>query len=383
MIDYFPYILFVLFLFIGSLLEVMGYREDQMKYVRWFILGFLLVFVGLRFNTGADWNNYKLAFESISEGIKSTGWESGFIVLMKVIFYLFGNYYVLQFLVTSLLLYSLNKFYTNNTNYPILSMTLFVLIFFTSILMAQLRQSIAMSVILIGAKYVFERNFLKYLIIVVLACLFHVSAIVALPIYFLNRKISTTISVLLILTVQVFYFFPSVILNMVETIVVIFPSRFQRLFEVYVGTSYADKVEFSSGVYYIATLLFLIVVLFLSKKSTDKSIYFHNTLIILIILYSLSKAFLILERFQSYYYVFAIVCVVNMLDLKISSIKLNATKIISFAIIYSFFLFPLIKDLTNTNVGTRTGRKFNYAYVPYYNVLNYPPEATKRLDWNQ
>ena len=74
MIDYFPYILFVLFLFIGSLLEVMGYREDQMKYVRWFILGFLLVFVGLRFNTGADWNNYKLAFESISEGIKSTGW---------------------------------------------------------------------------------------------------------------------------------------------------------------------------------------------------------------------------------------------------------------------------------------------------------------------
>ena len=72
-----------------------------------------------------------------------------------------------------------------------------------------------------------------------------------------------------------------------------------------------------------------------------------------------------------------------MLDLKISSIKLNATKIISFAIIYSFFLFPLIKDLTNTNVGTRTGRKFNYAYVPYYNVLNYPPEATKRLDWNQ
>lgn len=383
MIDYFPYILFVLFLFIGSLLEVMGYREDQMKYVRWFILGFLLVFVGLRFNTGADWNNYKLAFESISEGIKSTGWESGFIVLMKVIFYLFGNYYVLQFLVTSLLLYSLNKFYTNNTNYPILSMTLFVLIFFTSILMAQLRQSIAMSVILIGAKYVFKRNFLKYLIIVVLACLFHVSAIVALPIYFLNRKISTTISVLLILTVQVFYFFPSVILNMVETIVVIFPSRFQRLFEVYVGTSYADKVEFSSGVYYIATLLFLIVVLFLSKKSTDKSIYFHNTLIILIILYSLSKAFLILERFQSYYYVFAIVCVVNMLDLKISSIKLNATKIISFAIIYSFFLFPLIKDLTNTNVGTRTGRKFNYAYVPYYNVLNYPPEATKRLDWNQ
>lgn len=383
MIDYFPYILFVLFLFIGSLLEVMGYREDQMKYVRWFILGFLLVFVGLRFNTGADWNNYKLAFESISEGIKSTGWESGFIVLMKVIFYLFGNYYVLQFLVTSLLLYSLNKFYTNNTNYPILSMTLFVLIFFTSILMAQLRQSIAMSVILIGAKYVFERNFLKYLIIVVLACLFHVSAIVALPIYFLNRKISTTISVLLILTVQVFYFFPSVILNMVETIVVIFPSRFQRLFEVYVGTSYADKVEFSSGVYYIATLLFLIVVLFLTKKSTDKSIYFHNTLIILIILYSLSKAFLILERFQSYYYVFAIVCVVNMLDLKISSIKLNATKIISFAIIYSFFLFPLIKDLTNTNVGTRTGRKFNYAYVPYYNVLNYPPEATKRLDWNQ
>lgn len=383
MIDYFPYILFVLFLFIGSLLEVMGYREDQMKYVRWFILGFLLVFVGLRFNTGADWNNYKLAFESISEGIKSTGWEPGFIVLMKVIFYLFGNYYVLQFLVTSLLLYSLNKFYTNNTNYPILSMTLFVLIFFTSILMAQLRQSIAMSVILIGAKYVFERNFLKYLIIVVLACLFHVSAIVALPIYFLNRKISTTISVLLILTVQVFYFFPSVILNMVETIVVIFPSRFQRLFEVYVGTSYADKVEFSSGVYYIATLLFLIVVLFLTKKSTDKSIYFHNTLIILIILYSLSKAFLILERFQSYYYVFAIVCVVNMLDLKISSIKLNATKIISFAIIYSFFLFPLIKDLTNTNVGTRTGRKFNYAYVPYYNVLNYPPEATKRLDWNQ
>ena len=66
MLDYLPYIVLVLLLFAGSLLEVCGFRKDQVKIVRYFVFAFLLLFIGLRYNTGADWAAYIEAFNTMS-----------------------------------------------------------------------------------------------------------------------------------------------------------------------------------------------------------------------------------------------------------------------------------------------------------------------------
>lgn len=382
MLDYLPYILLITILFIGSLLEVLGYRKDQMKVVRWGILAFLLFFIGLRFNTGSDWSIYIDNFEKVPTGDYDTQWEAGYLFIMRIVYYLAKSYYVLQFLVTYLLLYSLNKFFTRNTDYPILAISLFVVIFFSSIMMAQVRQSIALSIILLGSKYLFSGNKLKFLLVILVACLFHVSAIVALLLLILNVKINKNIAIFGVILLQILCFFSNLILDFIRLIAPILPSRLEYLINVYMGTYFIQGADIGLGLYYVIMILLFVVFILFSDKIKHSNIS-YNTLTITIMLYALSKVCIVLDRFLPYFYVFAILQMLSCLDLKLVGVKLRLTRTILFLLIYVFFTIPLLSGVRNDTINEQTNRPNNYGYVPYYNLIGHPKEAEKRLDWYQ
>lgn len=383
MLAYLPYIVLVLLLFAGSLLEVSGFRNDQVKIVRYFVFAFLLMLVGLRYNTGADWAMYTKAFETIPIEGNYPQWELGFVLVSNLFYYLFGNYYVLQFCATLFLLYALFKFYVARTNYPILSIAIFISMFFISIMMAQVRQSIALAIILLGNKYIFERKSLPFVLTVAIAAMFHISAIFALPLYLLNRKMNKVLAVLLLGFSQIFYFFPELLAHLLDFIQPALPGRIGRLVASYSGSMFAKKVAFGTGLYYIASLIVCFILL-IQTQNNEKTCFYRNALLVAFIITAMSNSMTIIGRFQSYYMVFGIVVCANMLDeIKFKSIAMAATKAVLMVVLFVYFMYPFQSSLRSTAISVLTGRPSNYGYVPYYNVLSYPPEADSRLDWHQ
>ena len=247
--------------------------------------------------------------------------------------------------------------------------------------MAQVRQSIALSVILLSTNYIFKRDFIKYALMVALACMFHISAIVAIILYFLNTKWSKTFSLFIILASQVFYFFPGSVLKIVDIIVPLMPQRIGEIAQDYLNSLFANKAQFNTGLFYIVTVIISTVSVLLANKDDEKMPFFSNSLVVAIVIMSMANAMMIIARFQSYFYVYGIVCIVNLLNIKIKNINSYAIKSVIASILFLFFSFKTINVIRSNNISSITNRVENYALVPYYNVISYPQEATERLDW--
>lgn len=385
MLDIFPYILLFLLLWIGVMGEIFSVKSVQLTLLRGFVLLFLVVFLGLRFNTGADWFSYTTAFEQMPKQGNYLGWEIGYVWLSNLFYYIFGNYYFLQFFSTYFLFFAVWRVYKKYSNYPMFSLSIFVLLFVLSLLTAQVRQSWAVAILLLGTPYIFDGKFVRFFLVVLCASFFHVSAILALPLYFLNRKVSWTITIPLILLSQVFFFFPDLTSKIIEFLIPYLPERLGKIAEGYLKDSiFSGKASFNTGMYYITTLvIYMYVLLFLYKKNNGQRCFFINSLVVAVMIKSISLSFPVLERFMVYYFVFGVLAFSYVLDLKIQNIKQQIVRAGMALLLFVFFLAPCLKMLLSTETNKLTKRANNYGWVPYYNVISYPEEALYRKDWNQ
>jgi hypothetical protein len=381
--QYVPYIILLVLLTVSCIVELLNVKGYQKNAVRIIVMTILTLFIGLRFHTGADWGLYINYFYKFAEIGNKTSWEIGYCILSKIIYYLFGNYYILQFLATFLFIYSLNKFYSQNTEYPILAFTIFVFIYFISLFMAQVRQSIALSIVLLSTNYIFKKDFIKFSIMIVLACMFHISAIVAISLYFLNVKWSKSVSLLIILISQIFYFFPDIVLKSLDIVVPFMPERIGHLAQSYLNSLFAKKAQFNTGLFYIGTVLISSASVLLPDEKDEKYCFFSNSLVVAVFIMAMSNAMMILARFQSYFYVYGIVCIANLLNIKIKNIQSNSFRLILVMSLILFFSYRSISVIINNNISKITQRAENYALVPYYNLISHPEEAKERLDWYQ
>lgn len=118
--------------------------------------------------------------------------EFGYIGFNWAIAHITSNRYIFIFLYTicmyAIILYSFRKY---AKNYPLASILFMALVFYFSF--TYLRQMFAAAIIGLSIKYIIERKFLKYCAIIIAAFLFHNSAIIFFPMYFIaDRKYSKT-----------------------------------------------------------------------------------------------------------------------------------------------------------------------------------------------
>ncbi|EPN6882162.1 MULTISPECIES: EpsG family protein [unclassified Providencia] len=144
---------------------------------------FVLLFTGLRGNVGQDIPNYKeihknitLYYDHIEYGFyylviffKWINLDFTFFIFFSSIFFIFLYYYALyKFLGVGLVIFAFLFIFCD------------LYMYFN---MSGIRQGIALSIVLLSGYYAYKRNFIKFIILVFLATLFHKSAIVALLIY--------------------------------------------------------------------------------------------------------------------------------------------------------------------------------------------------------
>lgn len=169
--------------------------QNRLNKTMLFICFILLVFqIGLRWETGTDWYPYLEFFKY--EKFKSLfdpteGFELGYVIFNRLIYIISDNYSVLLFIHAILFFSLLIKSFKIYTPYVILTLFLYYSIHVG--MTGSNRQLLALAIGMFGVTKLLNGKKYLFFISIVLSCLFHMSALLLLVYYFLNRKINNSI----------------------------------------------------------------------------------------------------------------------------------------------------------------------------------------------
>ncbi len=187
----FVYIVLVLCCsFNGYIMDKFSNRNCKNFKHLWYITFFLLFIVSaLRFEVGRDYTDtYVLAYKKIVAGVKNVRMDIG----LKIIYVLMAQIQANEqwiFIITSFLVnwFACKNIVEQSPNYK-LSFWIYLCGTFYFFSMNGVRQSIAMMMFYYSFRFIKERNLKKYLIINGIGFLFHSSAVMFLPLYFVLDK---------------------------------------------------------------------------------------------------------------------------------------------------------------------------------------------------
>lgn len=187
------YIITLLMIFVAGLIEI-NFNKSNLSIKLIFAVLFIIIVaqIGLRWETGTDWNTYLQNFENTNDILivianSLIGFEFGYGLLVYF-FKFFSTTYSLFLLFHALFFYAI-IFKTFKKYSPFLTISL--LIYYASNLgiVGSNRQLIAIAICLTSIKFVLARNWKSFFSIVFIASLFHTSAILFSFYYFLNKTI--------------------------------------------------------------------------------------------------------------------------------------------------------------------------------------------------
>jgi len=283
------------------------------------IISQFILFHGLRhYSVGVDSVRYYQRFlqaaniDSFKEIFSLHRFEPLYTLLEGTIG-IFTDNYTIFFLGTSLLIFiPVGIFIYKYSNNYFMSIFLFIVLGYFDFSMNVVRQSIAMSISLIGYKYAKEKKFLKFLLIVLIASLFHYSAVVIFPIYFLTnlkprREYIYSIGILLVALTA----FNNQIAQFIHS-----------FYYKYVVTTYVPDHDITGSIGMTGIFMLAIIILGyliqnpLSRNVDQKSRGLFYIIVTSFLLHSLSTYSYMFKRLSMYYLIYMIIYIPEILDSK-------------------------------------------------------------------
>ncbi|EGQ7899948.1 EpsG family protein [Vibrio parahaemolyticus] len=178
------YIVFLI-IFLIAILDVLK-KSEYIKIAQLLLFSFVLViFSGLRFNVGWDFDNYKMIFEERGnlQSIYEMKMEPGYLLLNTLSKEISDNYTLLFFIVALLSISLKLIFIRKYSPYFALSLLYYFALYFLAKEMGQIRQALAVSLLLISTIYIIKEQWTKFFILVCLATSIHISSIVFFAAY--------------------------------------------------------------------------------------------------------------------------------------------------------------------------------------------------------
>lgn len=262
----------ILILFSLLLITIGIFLPNKFNKIVFYIFLFSLWFISaFRYMIGWDYESYIFLFENVNLNSIFPEITLNLIsVFLREHNFTFQTLFVIYSTVTFYFLWiGLKKF----TNRDYFFMTLSIYFFCTLPLLywnsfSYIRQCVAVSIFFWSSQFIISREFKKYFIAILLATLWHYSAIILILAYWfctLNLKIKHYVLVFIIsLILNVFYVIP-IILESILSIVGIYANYLD-----------AAKADFSSGITAIFSIfMFFISLLFKNKDEKSEKVFFN------------------------------------------------------------------------------------------------------------
>lgn len=343
-------------------------NDNVKKYIEIITLIVLCIISGTRYNIGgSDYGVYKQIFEkspvlfksSIDVSLKvfeSIGVEIGYLFFNSIVKTLGFNFYGLT-LIHSIFFYTCMyiglKKYVKNFNFFII-IFLYKLFYYNTFI--SMRQSIAIAIFFLVFKYIEERKFFKYAFGCILAFLFHNSAIILLPIYFINKLTITKKKYAIIMIVGVIF----LILNVTNVLVVNPQNILLKMFngndrailklDLYFNASTEDlNIIHSLEFYLIGVIIYIFFDRLSQNTENEKYANFKSIIkfyIILVPVFTIFRTWGIVTRIKDYFiftYAVILYCIIKLNKRKYELLVYVCVIIISF--------YGYIRFITRFNKG--------------------------------
>ena len=184
-------LLFFLFYIVAFYLETKGGKNrDTMLVLACIVLVLLAGFRGL------DWSDtgvYVWSFIDHTPSIFNFSFsdtpygynEKGFYLLQVLVRTITDNYTIFFLVVSALSFYFLYKDFKQYSIFPLVGLCVYISRFLFGRHFMQIRAGLAYAILMLSIKYIFEKDWKRFFLIVFIAWLFHRSCIIAIPLYFI------------------------------------------------------------------------------------------------------------------------------------------------------------------------------------------------------
>ncbi len=321
----------------------------------------LIIFIGLRYEIGVDWEQYlDLMYQVKGDSLIETlgGLEPGYKVL-NFIGAQFNNIYIVNSLSALIFLIGL-IFYSNKQTYPWLSLIIAFPVLIIIVGMGFQRQSCAIGIELFALLAMEEKKYFKAILLIIIASTFHYSILFFLPFFVsdYSKNIFKPKNIITLLLLG--FFFYITIFKSVEEIILLY-------FLFYISNVY-DLVISSNGVIYrlLPTIIAGLILVFNKSKfinlcnNKDIRIYIRFSYIVFLIsflVFIFPDNTTFLDRFALYTVPLTIFVFNKIIDFKFLNISKSNYHLI-FLVSYFIYTFMWLKFAIH-----------NQAFVPYRNLL--------------
>ncbi|WP_440898001.1 EpsG family protein [Amphibacillus sp. Q70] len=303
-------------------------------------------------NIGNDTQDYFLMFYRFGNmnsvfNLDSTI-EIGYRILNRALYTISSNTLILTTVTSAIIIGVFMKFIYKNSKITWLSVLLFLNLRIFYFTLSGIRQSIALAVILVSYKYVKERKFIPFFILVIVASTFHLTALVFLIVYPLSKinytkKVMNTYLVISGLLFLLFDYF------------IIFILRFFPKYQVYISSSYFENTRLASMVDFFVILSIFVFGYILRKNfnnnevrikrkskktmiknkyATEKNILLHIISLALLFTFIAINVSLV-KRVGLYFFIFTIIYIPNVIqkiqDKNLKLLLLYSITVLTFA----------------------------------------------------
>lgn len=322
MFDFFTYFIYLLLLTI--LVLVTSYRlqyisndlsfdeSPKLRLQHFFAIFLISVVVGFRYEVGVDWEGYKTMYESIKDSnyfeFSDQSMELGYFYINKIIAKLGLSYGWMFFTVALITWYFLFN------SVPKLLLPLFIFFIFIDEYffwgMNGVRQFAAISIWLIAIREIINKNLKKYILLILIASLFHLSVLILIPFYFIPySKIKNKYFWIALLFISLVIGSSDIFVNYVQSFTMYIgqKNKFLGLYLHYIESNkLLIDVETKAGLGFTFRILMNILIIALSTSVLNKypkaTIYFI-LFFIGAVLFNLSYNIQLLGRINNYFLV--------------------------------------------------------------------------------
>ena len=187
----------VIFLFVAFYLFALYAEGLQARYKRYWLIAICIILAylaGIRdINSWADTEVYVASFldytptiSDLTQYSQPFGYsEMGFYYIGVVVKTFTSNVTIYLIFIAALSFFFLYKAFDKYCYYPILGVCAYISRFYLARNLIQIRAGLSYAIILVAVQYITKRDWKRYFAWVFLAYLFHHSALIAVPLYFL------------------------------------------------------------------------------------------------------------------------------------------------------------------------------------------------------
>lgn len=327
----------VVFVFSLTFVCFANKTDNKRKQTAFLIIGMIplwLLNVFRSYNVGIDTIPVANKYVSIVNNINISNYNwFGYPlqIVCKILGFVFGpNPFWFIFLIGSLFICFLYIFLKNNIKYSFLYLALIIIFGFYLQSFNQSRQMLSLMIILYSSKYIEKENIFKYFLCILFASIFHSSALIFIPMYFMkNLKINHKILA---------FGFVGTFIVMIFNPIIPFILKFTK-YSIYLTTQYNVSFAFSTFMNLIVRLImFYFCMRFRNKINNNKINNFsYNMIFICTLLQFLTIRYYFIARLTTYFYAFYVILIPQCFE-KIME-KLSSKNKMLFVVIIAFILF--------------------------------------------